>query len=293
MSGGGGSGGGGGGSAGRIAYPAYVETWHSTWLTNVGTAMTAAQAASPFAAAAAADPDSYITEWDTAVTAFDAIVAALDHEADWQAAVDAAESGVDGVIDDTYIDGEVAAYADVLDDQIQNKVLPQFEGGMRDINAVMSSSFQSGKAIIWAFRNRDVANYEASLRAKLSLGRLELIFQQAGRITEMQLKHVDYARDVMHYTIEFNRLALVAVKEETDQNLAIDEADALWDLKTFQYGANMLGAVAGGTGGTGKSQPSTAQSAIGGALSGAAAGAAFGGIGAGVGAGIGLLSAFI
>ena len=43
--------------------------------------------------------------------------------------------------DDTDIDADVAAFADRLDLEITSKVLPRFEGGMRDINAVVSSAF--------------------------------------------------------------------------------------------------------------------------------------------------------
>lgn len=294
----GGSSGGGGSSSGQVSYPAYMSTWHETWLDNVATAMTAAQGADPFGSATAYDPDAEITEMESAVVAFEAVINALAHEADWSAAVSASETGVDSVIDDTYINAEIAAFANILDDQVVNKAVPSFESGMRDINAVMSSSFAVGKALIYAFRDRDVANYAASLRSKLTFMRNDYVFTNAAKILELQYARVSLAKELAHYIIEFNRIKIVAKKEQADQDLAIDESSALWDLQTFQYGNNVLSSIAGGTSAPGKNQRGTANSAIGGALSGAATGAMIGteiepGYGTAIGAVIGGIGGYL
>jgi hypothetical protein len=77
-------------------------------------------------------------------------------------------------------------------------------------------------------------------------------------------------------SIEANRIKIVANKEYVDRNIDLDKEDALWDLSVFQYGANVMASISGGTSVTKTSGPSTAQSAIGGGLSGAAAGAMVG-----------------
>jgi len=380
----------GGSSSGRIAYPTYMETWHSTWLDNVATAMTTAQATSPFSGAVAYDPaapitamtnaitalgsaieafetkeaayapaaglavidaavaafevkaDAYpalaatpITAIGTAITAFNTVVDALAYATDWTAAMVAAEAQVDVLIDDTYINADVAAFADVIDDQILNRVLPSFQGGMRDINAVMSSAFVVGESLIYAFRNRDVAKYNSELRMRLSMQRNELVARGASEMVESLLQRVMFERDVAaltvehkkmeiitferavenekvvavldiqaagvalttlekpiqyegqladfekvlaFYSIEKQRIAIVALKEQADTDITLDEADALWDLNTFSYGNNVLGAIAGGTsatpGATGGSKPNAVSSVIGGAMAGASIGAA-------------------
>jgi hypothetical protein len=76
--------------------------------------------------------------------------------------------------------------------------------------------------------------------------------------------------------IEAMRIKIVAKKEESDKNIDIDEQDALWDLEVFQYGANVMASIQGGTVSNGPRRPSTAASVLGGALSGAAAGAMIG-----------------
>lgn len=67
-------------------------------------------------------------------------------------------------IDEIAITTDVGAFASNLDDEIESKILPRFRRGMQDINAVVSSAFPVGEAIIEAFRNRDVAKHDSSLR---------------------------------------------------------------------------------------------------------------------------------
>jgi len=288
---------GGGSSSGRVSYPAYMETWHSTWIDNVATAMTAAQSTSPFVSAAAYDPATPLAASGTAVAAFNTAVDALVNETDWEAAMDAAETQVDSMIDDTFIDADVAAFAAVLDDQIVNTVLPAFEGGMRDINAVMSSAFALGKSVIYGFRDRDVSKYGTELRVKLNTQRNALISAGADKMVDSLMQRVAYEGNVAQMTVESNRIAIVANKEQTDEDLAIDENDALWDLNTFQFGANMLAAVSGGTSVAGNSKggkPSQAASVLGGAMAGASIGATVGGgYGAAIGAVVGGIGGLI
>jgi hypothetical protein len=64
-----------------------------------------------------------------------------------------------------------------------------------------------------------------------------------------------------------------------------------WDLENYQYGANMLGAISGGTVGVAGGKTNKVASALGGALSGAAAGAVISGgnpVGAAIGGIVGL-----
>ena len=156
--GGGGSSGGGGGGSGQVDYPDYMKTIHNDWLDNTGVdsitssvtdIMNAALGNSPFTGVDAYDPSTPLSDaWD-AVCAFNTVVDALDHDSDWQSViVNVADIIDNNIITDTYITTDVAAYADVLDDQIESEILPRFRAGMRDINAVMSSAFVIGQAVI-------------------------------------------------------------------------------------------------------------------------------------------------
>jgi len=286
--------GGGGGGSGQVSYPAYMETWHSTWMDNVASAMTTAQATSPWDSETAYDPTALLTTIWTQICAFNTLVDAMDAEADWASGITAAETAIDAVIDATYITNAADAFEDIIDDHVESDVLPRFKTGLRDINAVMSSSFVIGQSIIEGMADRDVAKYTEELSYKFHLQRNEMILQGAAKIMEVYLQRIQFERDVTHYTTEYGRIGIVAETEEIKFQLEIDSNDALWDLETFQYGANMLAAIGGGTAPPKSKQPSLAQSALGGAISGAATGAAVAGIpGAVAGGLLGLGSAFL
>lgn len=85
----------------------------------------------------------------------------------------------------TKIEAATIAHAATLDDQILTEILPRFEAGMRDINAVQSSAFVIGRAIIEAFRNRDVAKFDADLSYKAFLQRDNLLGQAHMQIDKL------------------------------------------------------------------------------------------------------------
>jgi hypothetical protein len=303
-SGGGQSAGGGGGGSGQVDYPEYMKTFHTDLLSQGGTdtieaslveIMNAALGASPFAGETAYNPDTPLADaWD-AVCAFNAVVDALNHSSDWQTAIVNAVTVIDAnVITAAYVAAEVTAYAATIDDNFDNVELPKFRYGMRDINAVNTSSFTIGEALITGIRNRDVATYTANLRGKLVLQRNEMVMQATERIINSLMARVEFERAVAAVSVDAKRIHIVAKKEEDDKNLTIAEADGKWDLEVFQHGANALAGIGGGTAATSSSQkqPSTVQSALAGALSGAVMGAQVGGLvggppGAGAGAAAG------
>jgi hypothetical protein len=93
--------------------------------------------------------------------------------------------------------------------------------------------------------------------------------------------------------IEARRMAIIAYREEAEENLRIDVKDAMWSVDIFQGAANVMASVAGGTVTTPEDSPGKTQSALAGGLSGAAMGASVTGgnpVGAAVGAvaGIGM-----
>lgn len=284
---GGSSGGGGGGGSGRVDYPDYMKTTHNDWLDQTGTdtieasiteIMNAAIGASPFTSAVAYDPTTPLADAWTAVCAFNTVVDALSHETDWLSAISAARSEYDNnVVDTTQIDDDINAFASVLDDRLDYIEIPKLKAGYRDANAVMSSAFAIAEGIVRGMAMRDVAKYATELRLKNHDLRVQWILKSAEMMLTNLMKRVQFEQAVAQISVEAKRIHIVASKEEIDQQSAFDEADGRWDLETFQYGANVLAAIGGGTTAVGRERPSKAQSAIGGAMSGAAAGAAVGG----------------
>lgn len=91
--------------------------------------------------------------------------------------------------------------------------------------------------------------------------------------------------------LEWRRMSIVALMEQATTNMEMLDKRYRWELENYQYGANMLGAISGGTAGVAGGKTNKVASALGGALSGAASGAMLGsavpGIGTTMGAAVG------
>jgi hypothetical protein len=271
----------GGGSSGKVDYPDYMKDWHGRVLDDSGTdslstsitaVMDAALGNSPWAAYTAYDPDADIAAYEAAVSDYATILAGIDYTVDWASFYAQAVATIDAAADDI-VDDDVDAYADTLDDELTTKVLPRFRAGMRDVNAVVSSAFVIGQAVIEGFRDRDVARHASKLRVALVTGANSSYLEAVNQMTNLMINRLNYEDSYAKLMIEANRIKIVAKKEESELNSRYDESDALWDLEVFKYGGNMLASIAGAAVNEGVEGPSTGASMIGGALSGAAAGA--------------------
>lgn len=297
-----GKGGGGGGTGGgKISYPAYLETIHGQGLDHAGVdtptssmvdLVNTALGSSPFSGESAYDPSTRMTNIDAAITAYEAV----DAETNWGAHITDAVAKIDGeVVDASYTSAEAAAYDDLIDEEYENVNLPRFMAGYRDINAVCSSAFVVGSALMSLAQQRDKNKYLSTLRLGLTNRRFDAIIDSSKAILQLGM---DFEKALVHYTIESDRIGIVAEKEQADTDLAIDVQDAKWDMDTMIYLGNMIAAIAGAsTVREGLDGPSTARSMLGGAASGAAAGAMLSPgapmIGAGIGALVGGLGSLL
>ena len=258
-------GGGGGGGAGVVDYPDYMKDFHEGVLgdgavtSTITEIMDAALGNSPFTAEVAYDPDTPIAAMSAAVVDLDTLVALLSSGT-------GLDTLVSEVLDEDRLDDAVDEFSADLAARLTVEVLPRFEAGMRDINAVTSAAFAIGRAVIEEGQTREVSKFSAGLH-------LKAFGDDALRLIALKL---EYQKFLSSMDIEVNRMKIVAKKEESDTNLKISESDALWDLELFQYGSNVLASIGGGVANSKVKGPSTASSVIGGALSGVAAGAMVG-----------------
>lgn len=279
---------GGGGQSGQVDYPDYIKTIHGQALDNNGAdtptssvtdLFNAAVGNSPFTGETAYDPTTPLGNMTTELTSFSELVSGLDAETSWLAFVATAKGWINTeLFDEDEIQREVDAYRDEVREQLDNLTLPRFRGGMRDINAVMSSSFAIGESIIEAAAAKDVNKFLADLRLRLKEQKNQMIISSATEMIKYEFNKAELKKNLTHYTAEINRLSIVASKEQTDTDLYIGVQDAKWDLDAIMYIGNMIGAIAGAsTTREGLDGPSTLRTAMGGALSGAAAGFMLGG----------------
>jgi hypothetical protein len=357
-------GGSGGGSSGTIAYPAYIQAFHTKILDSTGTetpansfvdAFNAAFGNSPFLGAVSYDPNPEVSSATSGINAFNSAVTGLNFLDDFTNAL--ASARVDFPLGSTPLDAatlytttldtanvaasdiaaDIAAMNTILTDQIEQEELPRFKAGMLNINAIHTSAFIIGEALIRASKDKALIKYSTDLQMKIGeqlreinarhalsyreiTARLQVSYSEIDsryKLSKRELdakfyihreelvrgatismlgnlmKKVEFIYQHAHLNGEIRRMAIMAFKEQREEQLAIDEADGKWDIELFRYAGLLIASPSGGVA-QGNEKKSRAVSALGGALSGAAsgavAGAAAGGIGAPVGAAIGAVA---
>jgi hypothetical protein len=264
---GGGGGGGGGDSTTTIRYAPYVEEHHNTFLDLVQTSVnTALTAGSPYTTYTAPEvEDAFfsagytIASFPSLYDMFGKFMAGLDIEVLW-------EQTFQDTVNNPQVGNLVTAEAVLLDDDIELNLLPRFQTGMRDMNAVMTSSYIIGKAIIEDARTKALAKFDAELRYKL------IPIAQ-----ERYAAHLNWNNGVIKMYAELMKFYYSAKHDVDEQVFSMAARTALWPFTVLEYERAALGALQGATN-TNKDVAggSTAQNVIGGAMGGAAAGAMIG-----------------
>jgi len=280
-------GGGGGGSSGKVDFPEYMKSVHGDWLSRGGAIgllagesitelIQAGIQNSPYSGEVAYDPDADIAAFLSALAEFDTEVDNI--VTTWVTTLATARNESSTVIIDA-----TTAHAALLDDRLTTEVLPRFQAGMRDVNAVISSTFVTGQALLEAFNTREVADFSAKLRLQKESDGLELVKLKVG-----------FRESVAKATIEARRIAVVMKKEELEEQLSMDEKEYKWPTELYQYGSNVMSSISGSA--VSVPEKSGKSSVLGGALVGGAMGGYMaagtvvsGPIGFALGAGIGAL----
>lgn len=278
-----GFGSGGGGSSGEVSFPEYMENRHDAWLADVTTAMNEARTGlSPYAGFVTVDPAAVFG--GSGLQAFDALgdLSSFDVDARFASHYSMLadhNAAIPGALSESDIATITNAEADRLAATRDSKVLPSFEAGMRNINAVVSSAFVLGRANIEGEMIRDLAALDAKLRAQnpslgIEAARVAVQQNQSNHETARALAGAEQelSRQVVVLAAEIGRIYSAARLDVDKTEMEFAAKDRLFDLETFQYGSNVMAGIQGGTASK-SSQGSTTQNAIGGALSGAAAGA--------------------
>ena len=262
---------GGGGGSGKVSYPTYMQDFHESWLDHGGAdtitssitdVTNAALGNSPWVSQSAYDPDSDVSAMVTSHGYLQDMVDLLSSGTSLNALIE-------NIVSASWIDDTVDAYAADLNARLASETVPRYERGMQDINMVVSSAFVIGRAQIEENLDRQIDKFRAEVQMKAA---------SDDAIKVIQLK-LEYQKIATHILAELYRVKIVAKKEQNDVDMDIDERDAKWDFEVFQYGANLLASIGGGT--AGPQKPSTAQSVLGGAISGGTAGAMMAMAGAG------------
>lgn len=259
---GGSRGGSSGGSNGTVRYAEYIEDRHKVFLTDTYNHRVSIVGQNPYTNFADVPVDvaffgaGYtIANFPSLYDMFGKFVAGLNIEALWSemyaSTVHAPE-----------INNMVREYSREVTDELDTVSLPRFQAGMRDIGAVMTSSYVVGKALLEDGRNKAVAKFNAELKYKM------IPIAQERWKTHLEWNRgviTSYADVIKHF---------FAIKESlTTLNYEIRMKRALWPLTVMDFERANLGALQGATkNSTGSESSKGGGGVLGGALSGAAAG---------------------
>jgi hypothetical protein len=268
---------GGGGSSSNpytwteIRYAPYIETRHADFLLSVYSARVGAINNSPFAAYTDIEVDNAFFGAGYTISSFPSLydmygkfMAGLDIEALWT-------QEYNDTIDSPAVNNLVAAEGDLIDDEITTTSIPRLQTGMRDMNAVMSSSFVIGKSLIEDTRTKMVAKFSADLKY-----RLIPIAQERWNT------HLNWNKLTVGTYAEIMKLYFSAKTDVDEINYAMAAKNTLWPFTVLDFERAAVGALQGAT--SSKQDvagASTASRVLSGALTGAAMGAQ---VGAAVGA---------
>jgi hypothetical protein len=160
-------------------------------------------------------------------------------------------------------------------------VLPRLRAGLRDINAITSSSYWIAVSNVEAKKTHDVAKFDAELRYKL-----------IPIAADRWAKHLSWNQHVISQYMEIIKMAILTKLDQDNHNYKNKEKYSLWPFSLFEFHRANLGAMQGAQ--TSSTTVSSDSSSGGSALSGVLGGASLGGsisgnpIGAGIGGLIGL-----
>jgi len=266
---------GGSSSSGRHDYPTYMMDEHLIWMSEFG-ALT--PATNPYTGLLTYNPTSIVNTLSASLTAFVNYFTSIGttlsgFKTMWSERLIAASQG---------ITGPAAVSLDF------SRVF-YFEGEMRDINAVQTSSFPLGRAKIYS----DIL---------VEMG--ELILGNTNDAINSIIEYGKQLRSQFILQMDYSRVLIIAYKDRLNYQTEIDAEEAKWPFFEFREAGALLGSIAGVAGVqplTTIKKPDPTLSIVGGAISGAVTGAYIGSswppygtaIGAVVGAIIGGVGAYL
>ena len=235
-----------------IRYAPYLESAHQTLLTKTLAFANTASVNSPYANYTELSiEDAFfgagytISSFPSMYDMFGKFMAGLDIEILFN---EAFEDTINGPV----IDAIIADEAIKLSDDLENEASPRYELGMRDINAVMSSTFVVGKAMMEGARTKALSKFSSSFRASL-----------LPVVTQRWSKHLDWNKEVIESYTSLIQAYITNRLELDKHNLDVASKDVLWPFEAFEGFRDAVGVLTGATSSKQKGGGSSAQSWIG------------------------------
>lgn len=268
---------GGGGTSGKVGYPTYVEKYHELWLSDLDGYYRAAASNNPYENAESYDPSNETATMQEAALMFADYIDTFEPTSQYQGAFSAAQGMTEAWgADSTHIDALGTLYS-------ANQALALAEAqarlnaGLADINAVQSSAFVVGNALLEAQFTRDADAFRESLYVNKEKDIAGLIGQGVQGMLQLGQARLEAKKQSSAMSIEAARMVIAALNDQYKEDIEYDVKDVTWELEMNQEAMSTLGSPGGAVPAGGekglKNKNSPLQGALSGALSGASAGA--------------------
>jgi hypothetical protein len=200
----------------------------------------------PYDGLSAYDPDGDLSNAQTKIDYWNALITAIDANDTVEEAVEDALSVVDSDYDlDTYIDGLVDDFEQRSKGAFLRNV-SRVTAGMFDIRSVMTSQFGMALANMEQDRQDQLNDIDARFRLQEHKDRMMMALQISNdmhRLRSAQLQGIQGAAGMQQ---EMSKMKIVAKQDQTNTDLEWEVRESLWDLDLLQnYGAGMLSALSG------------------------------------------------
>jgi hypothetical protein len=215
-----------------IRFAPYIEALHQDLVAHINSLTDAAMADNPFKDYTDIDIEDAFFGAGYVMASFPSL---YDMFGKFMAGLDI-DILFDEVFEDTIngpvVDAIIADEADKLSDDLENEVLPRFELGMRDINAVMSSTFVVGRTMLDVARTKALSRFSSSFRASL----LPIV-------TERWSKHLDWNKTVIDGYAQVMKLYFAAKHDISDLNFENQTKRVLWPFSVLEFERAAIGTM--------------------------------------------------
>jgi len=126
------------------------------------------------------------------------------------------------MVNDPAINAAIGAEATYLDDESNRTSIPKITAGMRDLNAVMSSSFIYAKALIESDKLKMISKFSAALKMRA----MELAVQRWA-------KHLEWNHNTVEQYMRMQQLFWGLRQEWVDKVTEMAKKDKLWPFEVL------------------------------------------------------------
>jgi len=143
------------------------------------------------------------------------------------------------VFNNVTIAAEAKKFADIVQDTYLSETLSKYNAGMRDMGAVMSSSFVIGAAILEGMRNRDINKHTSELSHEAYKMKIDMLKFIVNSCMEATIRKIELHIEIAKLYIEAKKILAIIYAIKTDLADAIGKTSGyltnLTDANKYLY----------------------------------------------------------